>query len=217
MITTDTEKLSEIKSNYDKIHEIDNFSDDLLLGAQESTYDFVICSDDLFPRIQASFTCPIFVVCKMELNEKWVSFLEMGADGILSENHSIYAIMNQALAFLRRYRRTTSFFHFGIEINFEQSQAFLNGIPFHLTLTELKILNELAKNPVMPRHSIYPKVFGKGGHLRSLDVHICSLRKKLKAHGIFIESVRNVGYRLTRYSEASTPTASESWTNTNAS
>ena len=41
------------------------------------------------------------------------------------------------------------------------------------------------------------RVFGQAKlSNRSLDVHICALRKKVKAHGLDIDSVRGVGYRL---------------------
>ena len=68
-----------------------------------------------------------------------------------------------------------------------------------LTLTEIRLLRELAAMDldVAARDALEACVFGgDGGKRRSLDVHICSLRKKLKAAGLMIESVRGVGYRL---------------------
>jgi len=66
-------------------------------------------------------------------------------------------------------------------------------------LTEFKILRELASedSKVVSRLEIQTRVFGEGKlSNRSLDVHVCALRKKVKARGLEIDSVRGVGYRL---------------------
>lgn len=75
----------------------------------------------------------------------------------------------------------------------------IRGSLISLTLTEFKILRELAtdQEKVVSRKDIQGQVFGEEQvSKRSLDVHICSLRKKLEPYNLDIDSVRGVGYRL---------------------
>jgi DNA-binding response OmpR family regulator len=75
----------------------------------------------------------------------------------------------------------------------------VQGSALGLTLTEFKILRELAtdKEKVVSRREIQGQVFGSQQvSKRSLDVHICALRKKLGPYNLDIDSVRGVGYRL---------------------
>lgn len=69
-----------------------------------------------------------------------------------------------------------------------------------LTLTELRLIKELAsENRVTPREEIQKRLFDGRTEVgsRALDVHVCTLRKKLKPHNLSIVSMRGVGYKLT--------------------
>ena len=84
-------------------------------------------------------------------------------------------------------------------VDSEHYTAEVGGKALNLTLTEFKILRELACEDVkvISRSEIQSRVFGEAKlSTRSLDVHVCSLRKKIKAVGLDIDSVRGVGYRL---------------------
>lgn len=69
-----------------------------------------------------------------------------------------------------------------------------------LTQTEFKILKCLGKHPgnVLSREQLLSFVWGDEGAVfdRAVDVHICSLRKKLKKSTIHIKAVLGVGYKL---------------------
>ncbi len=70
-----------------------------------------------------------------------------------------------------------------------------------LTGREFKILAYLARNPerVFSRDQILSAVWGENIHIldRTVDTHICALRKKLGSLGHYIESLPGTGYRLT--------------------
>ncbi len=88
---------------------------------------------------------------------------------------------------------------FGLLVDSERYIVEVAGQSVELTLTEFKILRELASedSKVVSRLEIQTRVFGEGKlSNRSLDVHVCALRKKVKARGLEIDSVRGVGYRL---------------------
>lgn len=87
----------------------------------------------------------------------------------------------------------------GLTVDSERYCAEVADKSVELTLTEFKILRELAceEPKIIPRTEIQTRVFGKASlNTRSLDVHVCALRKKIKPIDLDIDSVRGVGYRL---------------------
>jgi DNA-binding response OmpR family regulator len=109
------------------------------------------------------------------------------------------AELRASLERLERMRGRRHFPEFGLFIDGERQTARLGSQPLELTLTELRLLRELAgvSSDAVARKVLEGCIFGAVGRRRcSLDVHICSLRKKLKAVGLVIEAVRGVGYRL---------------------
>jgi DNA-binding response OmpR family regulator len=167
-------------------------------------YDCAICDLEVFSRLRSEFKNPIFVLSTMEATAIWRSALQQGADAVLFTDLPAEAAMEQILAFMRRWQRDKGatrrhLTRFDLLIDLERYRVELNGKVLDLTLTELKVLKELASDDdqVIPRMAIQQEVFGQlAPGNRSLDVHVCSLRKKLRPHGLDVESVRGVGYRL---------------------
>jgi DNA-binding response OmpR family regulator len=64
---------------------------------------------------------------------------------------------------------------------------------------EFNILKELflANGKTLTREDLIHRI-NDGANVthRTIDVHVCSIRKKLKNHGYTIETIRGVGYRL---------------------
>jgi two-component system alkaline phosphatase synthesis response regulator PhoP len=75
-----------------------------------------------------------------------------------------------------------------------------NGQRLHLTLKEYELLRTFLKHPgrVFTRDALLQRVWGMDyvGESRTVDVHIGTLRAKLKPSGVRLETVRGVGYRL---------------------
>ncbi|MDZ7641481.1 MAG: winged helix-turn-helix domain-containing protein [Desulfurivibrio sp.] len=71
-----------------------------------------------------------------------------------------------------------------------------------MTLTEFKIIKMLAKHLVgsFSRHQIIKQVRDHKRNIspRTVDAHVCSLRRKLGSAGDMIQSIRGLGYRLRR-------------------
>ncbi len=114
----------------------------------------------------------------------WVSLLQQGADGVVFIEHSGDAILAVVTAFMRRWGQKSAtrrfLARFGLLIDLERYRVELGGAVLDLTLTELKVLKELASDDdrVIPRMAIQQQVFGQlAPGNRSLDVHVCSLRK----------------------------------------
>jgi len=86
-------------------------------------------------------------------------------------------------------------------IDTSRYEVFLAGHPVELTFKEYELLRFLAASPdrVFTRETLLNRVWGYDyyGGARTVDVHIRRLRSKIedKDH-LFIETVRNVGYRF---------------------
>jgi DNA-binding response OmpR family regulator len=78
----------------------------------------------------------------------------------------------------------------------------VDGTPANLTRKEFDLFTVLAREPgvVFRRDQIISEVWNTSwqGNHRTLEVHIASLRAKLKVPGV-IETVRGVGYRITSW------------------
>ena len=77
----------------------------------------------------------------------------------------------------------------------------VGGRPVELTYKEYELLRYLATNQgrVVSRETLLSRVWGYDfyGGARTVDVHIRRLRSKIEdRHNVFIETVRNVGYRF---------------------
>lgn len=78
----------------------------------------------------------------------------------------------------------------------------VNGKNEYVTLTprEFKILLLLAKNPdqIFTREYILNKIWGKDVYVtdRTIDAHVCYIRKKLEDYSTLIQSVPGEGYRF---------------------
>lgn len=86
-------------------------------------------------------------------------------------------------------------------IDLEKYEVSVNRCPILLTFKEYELLKCLASEPghVFTRDALLNRVWGYeyyGGD-RTVDVHIKRLRSKIEiANHTFIETVRNIGYRL---------------------
>jgi DNA-binding response OmpR family regulator len=77
----------------------------------------------------------------------------------------------------------------------------VDGEPVVMTFKEYELLRFLAMNTgrVFTREQLLNRVWGYDyfGGARTVDVHIRRIRSKIEVRGLsFIETVRNVGYRM---------------------
>jgi len=101
-----------------------------------------------------------------------------------------------------RHVRTGELIQYGdLVIDLANYEVLVDGRPVTLSFKEYELLKYLASNPgrVFTRDKLLNKVWGFDyfGGDRTVDVHIRRLRSKLEDPGhIFIDTVRNVGYRF---------------------
>ena len=86
-----------------------------------------------------------------------------------------------------------------LTLDMTRRTAEIKGEKIPLTYKEFELLKVFLKNPgtAPTREKLFFAVWGSGymGDSRTLDMHIKTLRRKLKEYGKCIETVRNVGYR----------------------
>jgi DNA-binding response OmpR family regulator len=165
----------------------------------------VINTADLDWWREAGKGCKLPVIfLNTELNEEFLSnALNSGADAFLPKHmFSSRHFEARIRSLLRRQglgQNKRFIARLNLMVDSEHYTAEINGQGLELTLTEFKILRELAAEDtrVISRLEIQTRVFGQAKlSNRSLDVHVCSVRKKIKPLGLDIDSVRGVGYRL---------------------
>ena len=148
---------------------------------------------------------PIIIVSAKGEESDVVIGLGMGADDYLAKPFSPRELVARVKAVLRRgdIRRIEQDERILIEqllIDVVRHEVRIADVPVSLTATEFKILHHIASQPgrAFTRDQLLNRVTGKGVVVvdRNIDVHIRSIRKKLKGYSAKIQTIRGVGYRF---------------------
>ena len=132
-----------------------------------------------------------------------VKGLDMGADDYITKPFGVMELISRVKALLRRSMNMEEekFLSTGdIFLDGEKHMVYVKDEPCDLTFKEYELLKLLIQNQgiVMSRDVIMERIWGINfeGESRTLDVHIKTLRQKLKSAGSLIKTVRNVGYMI---------------------
>ncbi len=148
---------------------------------------------------------PIMMVTAKGTELDKVRGLDMGADDYLSKPFGVMEFISRVKALLRRTpvtQQTVSplLVCGGISMDDSRHRVLSDGEVCELTYKEYELLKLLLINQsiVLTREKILDSVWGYGyeGESRTVDMHIKTLRQKLKQNGSAIKTVRNVGYKL---------------------
>lgn len=132
-----------------------------------------------------------------------VTGLDLGADDYLAKPFGMMEMISRIKAVLRRTRPKTDLSVLrlgGLEVDREAHTVLAAGERVQLTLKEFQLLCTFLENQgrVFTRDQLLSVVWGGSytGETRTVDVHIATLRTKLKDCGGYIETIRGVGYRM---------------------
>lgn len=134
-----------------------------------------------------------------------VQSLDLGADYYLTKPFGIMEFLACVRAVLRRCDEKKApqdaVLRSGeIELRPREHLVSVGGRDVTLTYKEFELLRLFLENPaiVFSRETLMNKIWGVDfcGETRTVDMHIRTLRQKLGDAGSRIETVRNVGYRL---------------------
>ena len=129
--------------------------------------------------------------------------LDLGADDYLAKPFGMLEMVSRVKAVLRRSKGAVSSTEIKIgllTLNTSEHTVFAAGERVELTLKEYDLLKIFMENPgiVFSRDELLKSVWGTEylGETRTVDVHIGTLRTKLKSCSDYIQTVRGVGYRM---------------------
>lgn len=155
-------------------------------------------------RVDTKDTPVIMVTAKTSEFEK-VRGLDMGADDYVTKPFGVMELLSRVKAVLRRYHDSDEsclLMHKEIVMNPKKRETLVDGKAVDLTYKEFELLSYLLRNMdvVLSRDSIMNTIWGYdyAGETRTVDVHIRALRRKLGEAGKYIQTVRNVGYKLSK-------------------
>jgi len=147
----------------------------------------------------------IMLTAKTQETDKIVG-LELGADDYVSKPFSPKELIARIKAVLRRTREKEMprdvFKLIGLEINFSKIEVCVGRKSVELTSKEFELLKTLiqAQGRVLSRDYLLDTIWGFDHAMdiqtRTVDVHIRTLRKKLKGAAKHIITVKNYGYRF---------------------
>ena len=150
-------------------------------------------------------TAVFIVSSKSDLSSK-VSAFSFGADDYITKPFNTLEFRARIESKLKRMTLESDeqdIIHAGplaLETNKLSVSVDRNNQPIHLSPVEFRILALIAKRPgnIFSREQMLNSIWGSDIHIsdRTIDTHVCSLRKKLGPFGKLINSVQGEGYRF---------------------
>ena len=134
--------------------------------------------------------------------------LAVGADDYVTKPVSPAELVGRVRAHLRRRRIDAQAANLryefpGLVIDLSRRHVWVRGEQVDLTTTEFEILSFMAAHPgwVYSRQQIMQQLWGENfyGEVRSADVHIQRIRKKIEqdpSNPHYIQTVRGIGYKF---------------------
>ena len=146
---------------------------------------------------------PVLMVTARTTELDKVKGLDMGADDYLTKPFGIMEFVSRVKALIRRSEQVGEEKNLSFEeiyLDVARHQVYVGEESCELTYKEYKLLKLFIQNAgrVLTRDMIMEKVWGIDfeGESRTIDMHIKTLRQKLKDAGGYIHTIRNVGYVL---------------------
>ncbi len=147
---------------------------------------------------------PVIVLTARDALPDRVTGLDAGADDYLVKPFELDELLARLRAVLRRHagRADSALEHAGVRLDPATREVTQNGAPVLLSAREFAVLEALMQRPgaVLSRAQLEDRLYGWGDAVESnaVSVYVHQLRKKLGAE--FIQSMRGVGYFLSRTS-----------------
>ncbi|ULO04114.1 MULTISPECIES: response regulator transcription factor [unclassified Campylobacter] len=130
-------------------------------------------------------------------NDK-VKGLDLGASDYITKPFSILEFLARIRNILRRIDCNNEIIFKDLKINLKTRIVSINEEEINLTLKEFELLTKLIKNQniCLKKEDLLKEIWGANISSRTLDIHINTLRNKLKDYAKYIITIRGVGYKI---------------------
>ncbi|MBQ4105745.1 MAG: response regulator transcription factor [Clostridia bacterium] len=192
------------------------FSDpDAFWEAMNSTLPTMVLLDIMLPREdglsilkkirsnKSTAKLPVIILTAKADEYDKVKGFDLGADDYVPKPFGMMELVARIKAVLRRTEDTQDVTEYEVgclTVSPQKHKVKVNGEKITLTLKEFEMLCLLLENRgmVLSRDQILNRVWGYSfdGESRTVDVHIRTLRQKLKDAGDLITTVRGIGYMI---------------------
>ena len=155
-------------------------------------------------RTPSTSAIPVIMLSAKSSEIDKVNGFELGADDYIAKPFGVMELVARIKARLRSGKEEKRFeYNVGpLYVCPEKHIVTVNGENVSLTYKEFEILCMLLKNMdiVLTRDQLLNTVWGYSfdGESRTVDVHIRTLRQKLGIAGELIETVRGIGYKISK-------------------
>lgn len=152
------------------------------------------------PNVKALTASPLLAVVTPDLLH--ITWPTVGIEDFMVGTGSGPELRARVSHLMRRYPETRDLIKHGdLVIDMASCEVSVGGRLIELTFKEYELLRFLAREPgrVFTRQALLDRVWGYDyfGGDRTVDVHVRRLRSKLEdPNHTFIDTVRNIGYRL---------------------
>lgn len=145
---------------------------------------------------------PIMMISALQSEMDKVIALDYGADDYMIKPFGVLELTSRIQSKLRKKQSMETYVYKDIIIDDKRHQLIINQNDVHLTQKEYDILRLLIKEKgrVVTKETIFKMVWDTDfiGETRTLDMHIKSLRVKLKGDDslVSIKTIRGIGYQV---------------------
>lgn len=157
---------------------------------------------------QTTKEIPVIMLTAKDSELDKVQGLEAGADDYITKPFGVMELLSRIKAVLRRsakdedIEKTPVITIRGLSLDEAKRQVLFGSTEIPLTYKEFELLKYFMKHEsvVISRNKLMERVWGFDfeGETRTVDMHIKTLRQKLKKGGCegFIKTVRGIGYKI---------------------
>jgi two-component system, OmpR family, alkaline phosphatase synthesis response regulator PhoP len=174
----------------------------------------LIVLDLMMPRVDGWEVCrqlrrdgnptPIIMLTAKDEDVDKIDGLEMGADDYVTKPFNPRELLARIKGILRRSKDTRDpqavLVVGDLRLDPARHDLRIAGQPVQLRTQEFELLRALvaASGRVMTREALLREAWGYDylGESRTVDVHVASLREKIKGSSVQIQSVRGIGYKV---------------------
>lgn len=145
---------------------------------------------------------PVMMLTAKDSEIDIVTALDKGADDYMTKPFSVLELLSRVNVLLRRSNKNKEEYleYGGIKVNLLGRIVYIDSEKIDLTYKEFELLNYLMNNIniVLSRENLISSLWGYDyeAETRTIDMHIKSLRSKLKDKAIYIKTIRGVGYKF---------------------